>query len=281
MGNIGTHLKSAFTDWLFGALAGAGIKLPEKLDLAGILDLVDAGARPDLRRASARAWSSWSGAPVVERMEQAVDVFKTLATKGVGGLWEWIKDKLANLEEMVLGQIKEFLIEKVIKGGITWIISLLNPAAAFIKACKAIYDIVMFFVERGAQMMEFVNAVLDSIGAIAKGNIGDRCRQGRRRARQGAPGRDLLPRQPARPRRHLREDQVDHRRRPQADRQGRRLGHHRRGQGLQEDVRRRDRVGEGEVREREAVGQGQGRGRQAVRERQGARPQGQGDGQSA
>ena len=157
-------------DWLFGALAGAGIKLPEKLDLAGILDLTMQVLGLTYQSIRARV-VKLVGAPVVERMEQVVDVFKTLVTKGVGGLWEWIKDKLANLEEMVLGQIKEFLIEKVIKGGITWIISLLNPAAAFVKACKAIYDIVMWIVERGAQLMEFVNSVLDSIGAIAKGNI--------------------------------------------------------------------------------------------------------------
>ena len=50
---------------------------------------------------------------------------------------------------MVLGGIKTFIIEKVIKAGITWLIAFLNPAAAFIKACKAIYDIVMFIVERG------------------------------------------------------------------------------------------------------------------------------------
>jgi hypothetical protein len=104
-------------------------------------------------------------------MEQTVDIFKKLATEGVGGLWEWIKDKLGDFQDMLLGGIKEWVIERVIKGGITWLLSLLNPAAAFIKACKAIYDIVMFIVERGAQILEFVNAVLDSIGAIARGNI--------------------------------------------------------------------------------------------------------------
>ena len=73
---------------------------------------------------------------------------------------------------MVLGGLKTFIIERVIKGGIMWLISLLNPAAAFIKACKAIYDIVMFIVERGQEIMEFVNSILDSIGAIARGQIG-------------------------------------------------------------------------------------------------------------
>ena len=64
---------------------------------------------------------------------------------------------------MILDAIKDFLIEKVIIAGITWIIGLLNPASAFIKACKAIYDIVMFFVERGARSWTLVNAVIDSM----------------------------------------------------------------------------------------------------------------------
>jgi len=107
----------------------------------------------------------------VAKMEQTVDVFKTLMTKGVGGLWEWIKDKIGDFQDLVFGGIKDFIIERVIKGGITWMLSLLNPAAAFIKACKAIYDIVMFIVERGSQIMEFVNSVLDSIGSIARGQL--------------------------------------------------------------------------------------------------------------
>jgi hypothetical protein len=73
---------------------------------------------------------------------------------------------------MVIEPIKSFVIEKIVKSGIMWIVSLLNPASAFIKACKAIYDIIMFVVERGAEMMEFVGAVIDSIGAVAKGGIG-------------------------------------------------------------------------------------------------------------
>ena len=112
------------------------------------------------------------GEKVVARLEKTVDVFKVLVTEGVPGLWKWIKDKVGDLEEMVMGGIKTFIIEKIIKAGITWLIAFLNPAAAFIKACKMIYDVIMFIIERGAEIMDFVRSILDSIGAIAKGNIG-------------------------------------------------------------------------------------------------------------
>src|SRR3954462_13826187 len=93
-------------------------------------------------------------------------------TEGVGGLWKWIKDKIGDFEDMVLGSIKTFIVEKGIKAGITWLIAFLNPAAAFIKACKMIYDVIGFIIERGSEIMVFVGSILDSIGAIAKGNIG-------------------------------------------------------------------------------------------------------------
>ncbi|SCF96040.1 hypothetical protein GA0115254_127738, partial [Streptomyces sp. Ncost-T10-10d] len=62
-----------------------------------------------------------------------------------------------------------YLIPTVIIAGITWIISLLNPASAFVRAVKGIIDIITFIVNQGAQIVEFVNAVLDSVIAIANG----------------------------------------------------------------------------------------------------------------
>ena len=169
--NIATHLENGLMGWLFGALGDAGIQMPKTFDLAGIFELVMDVLGLTYRNIRGKV-AKLVGEPLVEKMEQTVDVFKTLATKGVAGLWEWIKEKVGDFQEMVLGGIKTFIIERVIKGGITWLLSLLNPAAAFIKACKAIYDIVMFIVERGQQIMEFVNSILDSIGAIARGQIG-------------------------------------------------------------------------------------------------------------
>ena len=171
IGNIWEHLKSALMGWLFGALGSAGLKIPDKLDLKGILDIVLQVMGLTYQHLRERAVKI-VGPDVVDRLESVVDVFKTIVTEGPAGLWKWVSEKLSNLEDLVLGPIKEFLVEKVIKAGITWLISILNPAAAFIKACKLIYDVVMFFVERGKQIMEFVNSILDSAAAIAKGSLG-------------------------------------------------------------------------------------------------------------
>ncbi|MGH2970026.1 MAG: phage tail protein, partial [Solirubrobacteraceae bacterium] len=168
--NIGAHLEKGLMGWLFGTLGDAGIQLPKTFDLTGIFELVMQILGLTYQRIRGKI-AKIVGEPVVEKMEQVVDVFKTLATKGIAGLWEWIKDKVGDFQELVLGGIKSFIIERVIKGGVMWLLALLNPAAAFVKACIAIYDIVMFIVERGQEIMEFVNSILDSIGAIARGNI--------------------------------------------------------------------------------------------------------------
>lgn len=167
--NIGSHLKKGLMDWLFGALAGAGLTLPDTFDLKGIVSIVLQVMGLTYANFRARAVAI-IGEPIVAGLEQAAEVFKIVMTEGIGGLWRFIKEKVADLKSMVLDAIFDFIKEKVIVAGITWIIGLLNPASAFFKACKAIYDIVMFFINRGSQILSLVNAIVDSMAAIVKGN---------------------------------------------------------------------------------------------------------------
>ena len=164
------HLKQGFMEWLFGAVAETGIQLPKNFDLAGILSLVLQILGLTYANIRSRAVKIL-GEKIVKALETAAEIFKILITKGPAGIWEYIKEKIGDLKSMVIEKIKSFVMEKIIMAGITWLIGLLNPASAFVKACKAIYDIVMFFVERGKQILDLVNTIIDSITAIAKGQI--------------------------------------------------------------------------------------------------------------
>ena len=95
----------------------------------------------------------------------------TLVKEGVGGLWAQIKEKLSDLEDLVIGKIKEYVIERVVTAGINYILALLTPVGAFIKACQTIYKIVMFIVEKAKEIADFVDSILDSISAIAAGDV--------------------------------------------------------------------------------------------------------------
>jgi len=171
MGKIGAYLQKGLMEWLFGALAGAGLQLPDTFDLKGIISIILQLLGLTYAYFRSRA-VKLVGEPFVAALEKAADVFKVFATQGVAGLWGFIKEKVTDLKSMVMDAIFDFIKERVIIAGVTWIIGLLNPASAFFKACKAIYDIVMFFITRGSQIITLVNAIINSMAAIAKGSLG-------------------------------------------------------------------------------------------------------------
>ena len=169
--NILEHLKKGLTGWLFGALAEGGVEVPEKFDLQGIIKL--------LISLFGLTWNNIRnrlvkqiGEKAMGAVEKGVDIFQKIASGGVGALWQMMVDKLGDIKETIMSQIKEFVVTKIIMAGVGWLIGLLNPAAAFIKACKLIYDVIMFFVTNGERIMKFVNTVIDSAADVLAGNIG-------------------------------------------------------------------------------------------------------------
>jgi hypothetical protein len=171
-GNIGAHLKKGLMGWLFGELAKSGIQLPESFDLKGILTLVMQVLGLTWENLRARAVKMF-GEKVVSALEKGFEIFTIVKEQGIGGLWEFIKDKLSSLKDTVIEGIKDMVITQVIKAGITWLIGILGgPAGAFIKAAKAIYDIVMWFINNAAQMAALVQAIVGSVSAIASGSLG-------------------------------------------------------------------------------------------------------------
>jgi hypothetical protein len=170
-GNILEHLKKGLQAWLFGALAQGGVELPETFDLKGVLKLV--GSIFGLTWANIRSRIvAKIGAGVMGKIESGFEIVKLLMTEGLGGLWRVVQEKVGDLKEMVVTQIQDMVVTQIVKAGITWLISMLNPAGAFIKACKMIYDVVMFFVEKADQIKEFVDSVLDSVESILGGGVG-------------------------------------------------------------------------------------------------------------
>jgi len=169
--NILGHLKAGLIGWLTGALGGAGIQIPEDIfSLEGIFSLV--------MQILGMSWSyirakavKLLGEPAVKALETGFEIFKILITEGPAGLWKYVKEQFNDLKTMVMDAIQDMIITEVIKAGVKWILGLLNPAGAFIKAAMAIYDIVTFFIERGSQILDLINAVVDAVGAIGRGAI--------------------------------------------------------------------------------------------------------------
>ncbi|ALO92072.1 hypothetical protein SHL15_0886 [Streptomyces hygroscopicus subsp. limoneus] len=167
--NIGTHLQSGLVSWLLGTAVKAGIEIPSRFDLKGIIQLI--ASLLGLTWANIRARITLKGVPdqAMNTVEQSVPVAKALATEGPAGAVNEIQAEVGDLKSTILEELKSYLIPTVIIAGITWILSLLNPASAFVRAVKGIIDIVSFIVNQGAQIVQFVNAVLDAVVAIAGG----------------------------------------------------------------------------------------------------------------
>jgi hypothetical protein len=171
MKNAGRHLEQGVLAWLLGTAATAGIQLPTSFDILGILLMITtllglswANLRARLvRKVPEKA---------VAAAETAVPLVMEVRKRGVAGMWSDLKTRVGDLKKDLISNLVSFLLPTIIIAGITWIVSLFNPASAFIRACKMIIDIIRFIVTNGRQIIEFVNTVLDAVIAIAKGGSG-------------------------------------------------------------------------------------------------------------
>ncbi|MGN9914679.1 phage tail protein [Phytohabitans sp. LJ34] len=171
MRNIGRHMAAGILGWLLGTAPQAGLRLPAQFDARGIVLLIST--------LLGLTWSNIRGRivrrvpePAVAAAETALPIVGKVKRQGVGGMWDDIKGRVGDLKKELISKIIAYLVPTVIIAGVTWILSLLNPASAFIRACKMIIDIVRFIVTQGRQIIEFVNVVLDAVIAIARGGGG-------------------------------------------------------------------------------------------------------------
>ncbi len=174
MGNAGRHLQQGVLAWLLGTGVAAGLQLPTSFDVLGILVLI-AGllglSWPNIRDRLARRVNPKAMA-AAETGKDAVPIVVAAKKRGVAGLWSDLKSRVGDLKKDLIGKLVSYLLPTIIIAGVTWIVSLFNPASAFIRACKMIIDIIRFIVTQGRQIIEFVNTVLDAVIAIARGGTG-------------------------------------------------------------------------------------------------------------
>lgn len=167
--NIADHLKTGLVSWLLGTAVSAGLDLPSKFDLKGIIQII--GTLLGLTWDNIRTRVTRKGVPeeAMSAVETSVPVAQSLAREGPAGAAKEIQAETGDLKSTILSELKSYLIPTVLMAGIAWIVSLLTPASAFVRAVKGIIDIVTFIVTQGAQIIEFVNAVLDAVIQIANG----------------------------------------------------------------------------------------------------------------
>ncbi len=166
--NFLTHLKAGLLDWLTGSLPG--IYIPQSFALVeiakfalSVLGLTWENIRAKLVKVV--------GEPAVKAMEVGFTIVVKLVKEGPAAAWEEIKSQLANLKDMVIGGITDFVVETVVQKAIPKLIAMFIPGAGFISAIVSIYETIMVFVNKIAKIIQVVTAFIDSIVAIAGGAI--------------------------------------------------------------------------------------------------------------
>ena len=163
------HLEAIIFKLVVGVVP-AGVTLPEKWDAEGlfsfVLDFLGL-SKMNIREQAVKRF----GLPVVEKLEEGFELFVIFRDKGFAGLWEHIKEQIGNLKDAIIEEVKTFFKESIIKAAVEFLISALTPASGFIKVCKSIINLVMFFIKNLQNILKLLESILDSFADVAVGKI--------------------------------------------------------------------------------------------------------------
>src|SRR5712691_1667786 len=169
--HFGEHLKAGLIDWLTGSLEG--VYIPKALTLLelGKFALSVLGITWGQMRGKIVKVLGPNGETIMQGLTHVYDVVVALVQGGTAAAWELIKEKLNDLKDQVVSGIIDFVVDTIVKKAIPKLIGMFIPGAGFIPAIISIYDTVMVFVQKISKIIQVVTGFIDSIVAIAAGNI--------------------------------------------------------------------------------------------------------------
>lgn len=168
--NIGKHLKAGLMGWLFGEIASAGIEIPkDPFSIKSILSLI-LQVLGITKMAIRKKLVDMIGERNVGRIEKAWQVLSTLMSEGIGGLWEMLKDYLGNLKEILMEEVKSWLITQIITRAVMMVLSMFNPVSGLITIIKTIYSVIKFLIEQAGKIKALFQAIVGSVVELAMGS---------------------------------------------------------------------------------------------------------------
>lgn len=168
--NIAEHLKTALIKWIVGPLADAGVYIPKSFSLLEIVKLV-LSVLGLTWQAIRTKLVKIIPEPVLVGLEKTVGILVTLVKDGPAAAWEQIKAELSELKDSLIVQMVEMVAREVAKAALVKLVSMLNLAGAVIQAIIAIYNTITFFIQKINQIAAVVGAFINSIAAIAAGQV--------------------------------------------------------------------------------------------------------------
>jgi len=177
--NFLTHLVNGLIDWFFDQLKEVGVTRPPDFSLKSIINLV----MQVLGISMEKIWKKLGdkiGHDKVAKIRGALDklegIWKFITEvqeKGIGAIWDYIKEQLSNLWTMVLDAATKWIIDKIITQVTVKLLSMLDPTGimAVINSCIAIYKAIESFIQYFTRMLGIINSFVEGVIEIAEGNI--------------------------------------------------------------------------------------------------------------
>ena len=164
------HLENGLMIWLGTQVGATGLRIPAKFDISAIFSLAlqVMGITPKHIRERAIIIM---GVERVAMMETTAGVFQKIMSGNLEAIWDEIQEKFTDFKEMIWEAIKSFIKNAIIKAAFILLLSLLNPVAAFVKACMAIYDFLMTLVRMKDRIIELLDSILSAVTLIASGAV--------------------------------------------------------------------------------------------------------------
>ncbi len=167
--NFMKHMIGGMIEWLTGAMGGT-VEIPTEFSFKGIFKMgmsILGLTWPSIRMKLVKHL----GETIVTAAEKGFEIVTVLITEGPMGLWEWIKQEAATIKDTIIDSIKDWALTAIVKSAVTQLALMCNPVGAIVRAIIAIYDLVMWLVDNIQRIISFVNSVVDSVAAIAAGQI--------------------------------------------------------------------------------------------------------------
>lgn len=168
--NFPTHLKTALIKWITGPLGEAGVYIPKSFELMEIVKLVLSVLGLTWQNIRTKLVKIIPD-PILAGLEKTAGILVTLVKDGPAAAWEQIKAELNELKGQLIAQVMQMVTTEIVKAAVAKLVMMLNPAGAFVQAVLAIWNTVTFFIQKIKQIGAAAAAFIDSIAAIAAGQI--------------------------------------------------------------------------------------------------------------
>lgn len=178
-GNIGSHLFSGISGWLFGQLHGIGITPPTDTSFSSIFRLT-VQVLGISAESFFRSLQRHLGRRRVDQLRRVLNTLtgvwgwlSTLVQEGPAGLWQQFQEYLGNLWETLRDNVIGWLRQTVIVQATARLLTMLDPTGimAVVNSLVSIYQAIQSFAENFRGLLEILNSVLEGINEIAEGVV--------------------------------------------------------------------------------------------------------------